>query len=122
MTMRRGANACSKWRGRPEHRDICAALLMRRKKLGPCGVGWRFLSALAKSPRRGISVRQKPMVGSRDSSDQVCLAIAELSRYGMAKRGGASYPVSAPHALSSTSCVARGQAEVSQMQYSRGWV
>ena len=39
------------------------------------------------------------MVGSWDSSDLVCLGIAELSRHGMAKRGGASYPVSAPHAL-----------------------
>jgi len=32
MTMRRGANACSKGRIRPKHRDISAALLMRRKK------------------------------------------------------------------------------------------
>jgi hypothetical protein len=58
-----------------------------------------LLKGLAKSPTRGLSVRQKPMVGSWDSSDPVCLAIAELSRHGMAKRGGASHPVSAPHAL-----------------------
>ena len=38
------------------------------------------------------------MVGSWDSRDPVCLGIAELSRHGMAKRGDASYPVSAPHA------------------------
>jgi hypothetical protein len=38
MTMRRGANACSKWRGRPEHRDIRAALLIGAKNQGPCGV------------------------------------------------------------------------------------
>src|SRR5271167_3500873 len=39
------------------------------------------------------------MVGSWDSGASVCLGIAELSQHGMAKRGGASYPVSAPHAL-----------------------
>ena len=47
--------------------------------------------ARPKSPRRGIiSVRQKLMVGSCDSSGPVCLGIAELSRHGMAR--GAARP------------------------------
>jgi hypothetical protein len=69
------AHRSDAWRGRPEQ------------------------AAWPKIPRRGISLRQKPMLGSWDSSDPVCLRIAELSPRHGKRGGGVSYPVSAPHAL-----------------------
>jgi hypothetical protein len=55
-------------------------------------------AASPKSPGRGISAREKPMVGIWDSSNPICLGIAESSRHGMKGEAGASYQASVPHA------------------------